>query len=295
MVFSLDADSDFFENIAKFRVARKMWAGIAKEKLGAQTERAMKLKIGIRTSGLSLQEQNPLNNAARVAFQILSCVMGGVNSIDASSIDEALGLPSFEARMYSLNTQHIIAHETNVPLVGDPMGGSYYLEWLTKTLETRTAEYMAEIERRGGIYECLDSGWFQAQMNENRSKVIRERGEGRRLVIGVDAFKYENGPINEAIGKTAYTPPSVEVREQTVAEVKAYKEGRDQQALKPALKKVYLAAKSGENIVRPVIDAVKAGMTLGEMVGVIRLGYGLSYDNLDQIDTPRVVREMLEE
>ncbi|MCK4579888.1 MAG: methylmalonyl-CoA mutase, partial [Dehalococcoidia bacterium] len=119
-VFSMDAESDFFETIAKFRATRRMWARIAKEKLGASTERAMSLRIGIRTSGLSLQTQKPLNNAARVTLQVLSCILGGVNSIDASSIDEAIGLPSREVRMFNLDTQHIITHEANVPLVADP-------------------------------------------------------------------------------------------------------------------------------------------------------------------------------
>jgi len=122
-VFSLDAESDFFETIAKFRAARIMWAKIAKERLGATTPRAMSLRIGIRTSGLSLQTQKPLNNAARVTLQILSCV------------DEAVGLPSHEARMFTLDTQHIITHEANVPLVADPLGGSYYVEWLTSKIE----------------------------------------------------------------------------------------------------------------------------------------------------------------
>ena len=295
MVFSLDADSDFFENIAKFRLARKMWARIAKEKLGARTERAMKLKIGIRTSGLSLQAQNPMNNAARVAFQILSCVMGGVNSLDASSIDEALGLPSYEARMFSLHTQHIIAHETNVPLVGDPLGGSYYLEWLTRKLETETERYLHDIEERGGIFKCLDTGWLGSKMFENRLKVLQEKRDGKRLVIGVNAFPYEEGPINEAIRQSTCHAPSAEVRRQTIAEVRQFKESRNQQALKQDMGVVYRAAKGGGNLLRPVIEAVKTGMTLGEMVGIIRLGYGLPYDNLEQIDMPGVVSEMLKE
>ena len=129
MICSLDAESDFFETIAKFRAIRRMWARIARDELGATTKKAQMLKIGIRTSGLSLQWQKPLNNAARVTLQILSCVLGGVGSIDASSIDEAVGLPSYEARMFNLDTQHIITHEANVPLVADPLGGSYYLEY----------------------------------------------------------------------------------------------------------------------------------------------------------------------
>lgn len=134
MVVAMDAESDFFESIAKFRAARRMWAKIAKERFGAKKASTMKLKIGIRTSGLSLQANKPLNNAARVTIQTLAGVLGGVNSIDACSIDEALGLPSHEARMFTLDMQHILAHEADIPLTADPLGGSYYLEWLTDKL-----------------------------------------------------------------------------------------------------------------------------------------------------------------
>lgn len=293
MVFSLDADSDFFETIAKFRAARRMWARIAKEKLGATTERAMKLKIGIRTSGLSLQIQNPLNNAARITLQILSCVLGGVNSLDSSCIDEAIGLPSFEARMFSLNAQHIVTHEANIPLVADPLGGSYYLEWLTNKLEVSVTAYMAEMEANGGIFECLENDWLKGKMLENRRIVQKERQEGKRLIVGVDSFRHPEGPINEAIINSAYKAPSIDLREKVLAELKQFKESRDTEKLKNALKVLYMASKQGENVVRPVIDAIKTGMTIGEMVGVIRLGYGLPYDNLNQIDTPKHVKAML--
>ncbi|ACL05854.1 Methylmalonyl-CoA mutase, large subunit [Desulfatibacillum aliphaticivorans] len=295
MVFSMDADSDFFETIAKFRVARRMWARIAKEKLGAQTERAMKLKIGIRTSGLSLQEQNPLNNAARITLQILNCVFGGVNSLDSSCMDEALGLPSFEARMFSLNAQHIVTHEANIPMVADPLGGSYYLEWLTNKIESDVTAYMAEMEANGGIFECMENDWLKGKMLENRRKVQKERQDGKRLIVGVDAFKHPEGPINQAIIDSAYHAPPLDVRMKVLAELKEFRESRDPEKLKSGLMGVYLASKHGENVVRPIIDAIKAGMTLGEMVGVIRLGYSLPYDNLNQIDTPEYVKVMLKE
>ncbi len=178
MVFSLDAESDFFETIAKFRLARKMWAKIAREKLGATTDRAMQLKIGIRTSGLSLTHQKPLNNAARVTLQILSCVLGGVNSLDASSIDEAVGLPSQEARIFNLDAQHIITHEANVPLVADPLGGSYYLEWLTSQDGTGS-ERIPRGNRGAGRHLRLP----RIGMAQRRHGVLPRRGavrEGRR-------------------------------------------------------------------------------------------------------------------
>jgi methylmalonyl-CoA mutase N-terminal domain/subunit len=294
MVFSLDAESDFFETIAKFRAARKMWAKIAREKLGAKTKRAMQLKIGIRTSGLSLQSQKPLNNAARVTLQILSCILGGVNSLDASSIDEATGLPSYEARLFNLDTQHIITHEANVPLVADPLGGSYYLEWLTSKLEKEVNRYLDEIEARGGIFECLESGWLNGVMEANRLKVQREKAEGKRLIVGVNAFQVEGeeGPINKAIQDVAYKVPSVALREKRVREVKEFKESRNQRALKRSLKEIYRATKEGRNVTRPIIEAAKTGVTLGEVTGVIRLGYGIPYDPFEQTEMPSFVRQL---
>jgi methylmalonyl-CoA mutase N-terminal domain/subunit len=297
MVFSLDAESDFFETIAKFRAARKMWAKIARDKLGAKTKRAMQLKIGIRTSGLSLQNQKPLNNAARVTLQILSCILGGVNSLDASSIDEATGLPSYEARLFNLDTQHIITHEANVPLVADPLGGSYYLEWLTSKLEKEVNRYLDEIEARGGIFACLESGWLNGVMEANRLKVQREKAEGKRLIVGVNAFQVEGeeGPINKAIQDVAYKVPSVALREERVREVKEFKESRNQRAVKRSLKEIYRATKEGRNVTRPIIEAAKTGVTLGEVTGVIRLGYGIPYDPFEEIETPAFVAQLVKE
>jgi methylmalonyl-CoA mutase N-terminal domain/subunit len=294
MVFALDAESDFFETIAKFRLARKMWAKIASEKLGAKTKRATQLKIGIRTSGLSLTSQKPLNNAARVTLQILSCVLGGVNSLDASSIDEAVGLPSLEARIFNLDTQHIITHEANIPLVADPLGGSYYLEWLTSHMESEVNKYLDEIEARGGIFACLESGWLNEVMEANRLKVQREKAECKRLIVGVNAFREEGeeGPVNTAIRDVAYKTPSVSMREDLVAEVKAFKAGRDMKRLIPLVMELYRATKEGRNTQRAVIEAAREGMTVGECVGVIRAGYGIQYDPLQEIEMPDFVREI---
>lgn len=297
MVFALDAESDFFETIAKFRAARKMWATIAKERFGATDKRSMQLKIGIRTSGLSLQWQKPLNNAARVTLEILSCVLGGVNSLDASSIDEAIGLPSLEARVFNLDTQHIITHEANVPLVADPLGGSYYVEWLTKKVETETYKYLEEVEDRGGIFECLESNWLNDIMEANRAKMQREEAEGKRLIIGVNAFREtgEDGPINSAIRDVAYKTPSEEQRREKVNEVKLFKEGRDQDAVKMAVEELYRATKEGRNLSPFIIEGFKGGMTTGEAVGVIRLGYRIPYDPFEQIGTPEIVRQSIRE
>ena len=292
-VFSMDAESDFFETIAKFRAARKMWAKIAKERLGATTPRAMSLRIGIRTSGLSLQAQKPLNNAARVTLQILSCILGGVNSLDASSIDEAVGLPSYEARMFNLDTQHIITHEANVPLTVDPLGGSYYVEWLTSKIEEEAYKLLEEIDGRGGMWECLESGWLKQQAEASRLKVQREKSTGKRLIVGVNAFQGEEGPINKAVRGTTYKVPSKQARLRAIRAIKQLRKRRDQQRIRDTLKELYQATRGGRNVVRPVIEAAKASATIGEVVGTIRMAYNYNYDPLAEINEPAFISELI--
>lgn len=288
-----DFESDFFESIAKFRAARRMWAKVARERFGAKKKSTMTLKIGIRTSGLSLQPSKPLNNAARITIQTLAGVLGGVNSIDACSMDEAIGLPSYEARMFTLDMQHIIAHEADVPLVADPLGGSYYVEWLTNELERQAEAYLAEVEQHGGIYACLESGWLRGIMEGDRLRCQREKAEGKRLIVGLNAFQGEGGPVNQAIADCAYTVPLDEIRQQRIAEVKAFRAGRNKETLFQAIRRLYQDTRSGANISRAVIDGGKAGMTIGEVCGVVRLAYGLEYDSVEMIPTPDYVAQAL--
>ncbi len=292
-VFAMDAESDFFETLCKFRATRRMWAKIAREKLGATTARAQSLRIGIRTSGLSLQTQKPLNNAARITLQILSCVLGGVNSLDASSMDEAIGLPSREARLFNLDAQHIITHEANVPLVADPLGGSYYVEWLTNKLEEEANAILRTIEDNGGMWACLESGFLRHMIDSSRMRVQAEINEGKRLIVGVNAFQGEEGPINKAVEDCAYKVPSRKMRLQTIAEIKRVRANRDQEKAKAAVLELYRATKEGRNVVRATIEASKAGVTVGETVGVIRMAYGYGYDPLNQIETPAFISELL--
>jgi len=269
-----------------------MWAKIAKEKLGATTARAQSLRIGIRTSGLSLQTQKPLNNAARVTLQILSCVLGGVNSVDASSIDEAIGLPSKEARTFNLDAQHIVTHEANVPLVADPLGGSYYVEWLTNQIEEGANEILRTIEENGGMWACLESGWLRQQIDSSRMRVQAEINEGKRLIVGVNAFEGEEGPINRAIEDCAYKVPSKKLRDRTIADIKKLRATRDQERVNATIKELYRATREGRNVVRATIEASKAGVTVGEVVGVIRMAYGYGYDPLNQIDAPAFIANL---
>ena len=293
VVVALDSEIDFFETICKFRAARRLWAEVARNRFGAKTKRAQLLKIGIRTSGLSLQKQKPLNNASRITMEIMASVLGGVNSLDASSFDEAIGLPSEEARMFNLDTQHIITHEAGIPLVADPLGGSYYVEALTNYIVEEVYKYLDEIEERGGIYECLESGWLNYVMEENRLRVQHEKENGERLIIGVNSFQGEEGPINNAISNCAYMPPTEEDRENRIKEVIEFKKSRDYSVLGPKFKTLYDVAKAKENVSEAIIDAVGDGMTMGEMVGIIRMAYGLGYDPFSMIETPDYIVDAL--
>ncbi len=292
-VIALDAESDFFETIAKFRAARRMWARIAKERLGATTPRAMSLRIGIRTSGLSLTAQKPLNNAARITLQVLSCVLGGVNSMDVCGMDEAIGILSNEARMFNIDTEHIITHEANIPLTADPLGGSYYLEWLTDKLEKETNKLLEEIDSRGGMWQCLESGWLNQQIEASRLKVQQEQSTGKRLIVGVNAFQGEDGPISKTIVGTAYKVPSRKARLNLIKEVKELRKNRDQQRVSDALKGLYQATREGRNVVPLAIETLKAYATYGELVGVIRMAYNYGYDPLVQISEPAFIRRLI--
>lgn len=295
LVCALDAESDFFETIAKFRAMRRMWAKIATEIFGAKTKRATTLKIGIRTSGLSLQAQKPFNNASRVTLEILSAVLGGVNSLDASSIDEAIGLPSYEARIFNLDTQHIITHEANVPLTADPLGGSYYVEWLTDKVEKEAKAYLDEIEVQGGIWNALETDWLNNVMEKDRLMIQREKASGERLIVGVNSFQGEEGPINKAVKNVAYKVPDEKARQERVDEVKTFRASRDYDLVKATMKKLYLDTKENNNVSRATIDAIKAGVTVGEWTGIVRLAYDLNYDPMGVLEAPDYVKDALKE
>lgn len=295
MVFALDSDSDFFETIAKYRAARRMWAKIAKERYGAEKRSTMALKLGLRTSGFSLQAQRPLANCARITLQILESVLAGVNSIDACSIDEATGLPSNEARQFSLDAHNVIIHEANIPLAADPLGGSYYLEWLTNKIEEEANAYIKDIEARGGWLECLNNGYLRSVLENDRLTQQREKAEGKRLIVGLNSFPGDEGAINKAIVTESTPAPTIEQRKKWIDDYKEFCAGRDMTALAEGMRKLYLDTRNGENIQRAAIDAVRIGLTVGEFSGIVRMGYGLDYDYYGMIETPKHVMEALKD
>jgi methylmalonyl-CoA mutase N-terminal domain/subunit len=188
---------------------------------------------------------------------------------------------------------HIITHEANVPLVADPLGGSYYVEWLTSKLEEETNQILREIEANGGMWKCLESGFLRQMIDSSRMRVQAEINENKRLIVGVNAFQGEEGPINKAIENCAYKVPSKQMRLQTIADIKRVRATRDPEKTKAAVMELYNATKEGRNVVRATIEASKAGVTVGETVGIIRMAYGYGYDPLNQISTPDFIDSLL--
>ncbi|HEX77553.1 MAG TPA: methylmalonyl-CoA mutase [Dehalococcoidia bacterium] len=292
MVFSTSAESDFFETACKFRALRRMWARIAKERLGATKPDSMKCRIAIRTAANSMYPQKPINNTARVAYQILGAVLGGVQSIDPSGIDEVFGEPSPESRIFELDIQHIIAHELNVPLVADPLAGSYYVEWLTKRIEEGTWKILNEIDAQGGMWAALKSGWLKQQFDIPTINLYKEIEEGKRLIVGVNSFKGEDGAISRAIIDSAYKVPADPKRFGAIDKVKRLRATRDERKVVDSLNELYRATRDGENIVRPAIEAAKAYATVGEMVGAIRMASGYCYDPYEMVQTPPFMKHL---
>jgi len=286
MVFSMSAESDFFETITKFRATRRLWARMARERLGATTPRTMACRIGIRTAGNSIYAQKPLNNTARITLQVLAAVLGGVQAIDPSGIDETFGLPSEESRIFELDLQHIIAHEGNVPLTADPLGGSYYVEWLTTKLETEATTLLDEIARLGGMWKCLESGWLRQQFDRTTTEIQGEISDGKRLIVGVNAFQGQDGAISRAIVDGAYKVPPDEKRFGAIDRVRQLRRTRDHDAVTRRLRDLADAVREQRNVLRPAIEATKAYATLGEMVGTIRMAQGLSFDPYERIAAP---------
>jgi methylmalonyl-CoA mutase N-terminal domain/subunit len=292
MVFSMSAESDFFETIAKFRATRRLWARMARERLGATTARNMACRIGIRTAGNSIYPQKPLNNTARVTLQVLAAVLGGVQAIDPSGIDETFGLPSEESRIFELDLQHIIAHESNVPLTADPLGGSYYVEWLTTKLETEATKLLDEIDRLGGMWKCLESGWLRQQFDRTTTEIQGEINDSKRLIVGANAFHGADGAISRAIVDGAYKVPPDEKRFGAIDRVRQLRQARDQDAVTRRLRDLADAVREQRNVLRPAIEATKAYATLGEMVGTIRMAHGLSFDPYKRIAAPEFLEHV---
>lgn len=267
--FFFNSHLDFFEEIAKYRAARRIWARRMREKYGAERERSWKLRFHTQTAGCTLTAQQPEVNIARTAFQALAGVLGGTQSLHTNAMDETLGLPTEKAAKIALRTQQLLAYETGVANVVDPLGGSYYIESLTDTLEEKAEEIFQEIDSYGGVIEAIQDGYFQRQISRASYQYQQKVDDENRIIVGVNAFRNEEEepeiPVLE-IGK--------KVEEAQVKSLHDLRNDRDQQAVENALTSLREACRNGENTMPYLIRAAEQYATLGEITETMKSVFG---------------------
>ena len=266
--FFFNAHNDFFEEIAKYRAARRIWARDMKYKYGAKDPRSMTLRFHTQTAGCSLTAQQPEINIVRVAIQAMAGVLGGTQSLHTDSMDEALALPSEKAVQIALRTQQIIAHESGVANVADPLGGSYYLEWLTDDMERQSRDYFDRIESLGGVVSAIEKGFFQKEIAAAAYKYQQEIDHNERTVVGVNEFT-SNEPVEIPILEM-----DPEGFERQCRRLKNLRSSRDKARHEASLTAIEKAAEGEENLMPHFIEAAKAKATLGEMCDVLRGVFG---------------------
>ncbi|MEC8217066.1 MAG: methylmalonyl-CoA mutase family protein [Candidatus Thermoplasmatota archaeon] len=266
--FFFNAHNDFFEEIAKYRAARRIWARDMKYKYGAKDPRSMTLRFHTQTAGCSLTAQQPEINIVRVAIQAMAGVLGGTQSLHTDSMDEALALPSEKAVQIALRTQQIIAHESGVANVADPLGGSYYLEWLTDDMERQSRDYFDRIESLGGVVSAIEKGFFQKEIAAAAYKYQQEIDNNERTVVGVNEFT-SNEPVEIPILEM-----DPEGFERQCRRLKNLRSSRDKARHEASLTAIEKAAEGEENLMPHFIEAAKAKATLGEMCDVLRGVFG---------------------
>lgn len=270
MSFFWNAHNDFFEEIAKFRAARTLWATIVRDEFGSSDPRSHMLRFHTQTGGSTLTAQEPENNVVRVTLQALAAVLGGTQSLHTNGADEALGLPTAHAARVALRTQQIIAYESGVADVVDPVGGSYYVEALTAELITRANGIIAQIDAMGGAVAAVENGWMQDQIGESSYRAQQAIERGDEVVVAVNKFaETQADAVEIPIQRIA---PGVE-REQ-VARLRAFRAARDNAAVRALLADVRAAAEGTQNLMPAFIEAVDAGATLGEICDVLRAVFG---------------------
>ncbi len=271
--FFWDSHINFFEEIAKFRAARRMWAKIMKEWFGAKKPRSWWMRFHTQTAGVSLTAQQPWLNIVRTAYEALAAVLGGTQSLHTNSFDEPFRVPSEFAAKIALRTQQILAYETGVADTIDPCGGSYYVEWLTDEIEERAWKYIDRIERMGGMLEAVKKGYPQREITETSYKFQRDVEERRKFIVGVNIF------VDEEVEEIRKVPllefDQEEIEERQKKRVKWVREHRDQERWKRSLDELRRAAERGENIMPYVLKAAKAYATLGEIMNTLKEVYGV--------------------
>ncbi len=267
--FFWDVHNDFFEEIAKFRAARRIWARHMRDNYAAQNPESWRLRTHAQTAGVSLMAQQPENNVTRVAYQGLAAVLGGTQSLHTNALDETLALPTEKAVRIALRTQQILAYETGVPNVVDPLAGSYYIEWLTDKMEEDAEAIFAEIDGLGGVVRGIEEGYFQRNIALSARRYQRELEGGERLIVGVNAFTEGNAESDIEILRIG-----PEIAKKQHARLAKLRESRDSDAVERSLKRLEQAALNEENVVEPMLDAVRSYATLGEIRGALERVYG---------------------
>ncbi len=267
--FFFDIHNDFFEEIAKLRAARRIWARVLRDKFGARDPKSWMLRFHSQTAGVTLTAQQPMNNVARVAYQALAAVLGGTQSLHTNSMDETLALPSEEAVQVALRTQQILAYETGIPNVMDPLGGSYYVEALTDQLERDAMSLFAQIEEQGGVVKGLEDGWFQRKIAEAASRHQWEIEQRRRLVVGVNEFATDDEEITIPLLKVGMDAEN-EQREAMAA----MRSTRDNAAVQANLDALRAGASGSQNLVPLILDCARSYATLYEIRAALEDVFG---------------------
>jgi methylmalonyl-CoA mutase N-terminal domain/subunit len=266
MSFFWNAHNNFFEEIAKFRAARELWATIVRHEFGAASPKSWLMRFHTQTGGSTLTAQEPENNVVRVTLQALAAVLGGTQSLHTNSADEALALPTQAAAKLALRTQQIIAYESGVPDTADPLAGSYFIERLTEDLAAKAREIMTEVDKRGGAVQAIESGWMPGQIADSAYRAQAKLEKGESIVVGVNKFAEAGaGGVQPPLQRI---DPAIE-REQK-ARLVAFRTRRDGAAAASKLASVKRAAASGAPLMPEFIEAVDAGCTLGEVADALR-------------------------
>lgn len=266
--FFFNAHNDLFEEVAKFRAARRLWAKIMKERFGAKNPRSMMLRFHTQTAGSTLTAQQPDNNIIRVTIQTLAAVMGGTQSLHTNSRDEALALPTEESVRIALRTQQIVAYESGVVDVVDPLAGSYYVESLTDELEKKALEYIKKIDEMGGAPAAMENGYIQREIQNSAYAYQKEVESKRKIIVGVNMFQIEEEPPKNLL---KVDPKVGELQKQKLERLR---KERDNQKVHETLEALRKACEDTENVMPYILDAVKAYATLGEICGVMREVFG---------------------
>ena len=274
--FFFNAHLDFLEEIAKFRAARRLWAKIMKERFGAKSPKSLMLRFHTQTAGCTLTAQQPQNNIIRVTLQALSAVLGGTQSLHTNSMDEAFSLPSEEAVQVAVRTQQVIANESGVANTVDPMGGSFCVERLTGEIEAGAQAYIDEIDKMGGAVSAIERGYIQQEIQDSAYAYQKAVEAGEQIVVGLNKFRDEEDPPRNLLR----VDPGV--MEYQVARLKQLKAERDHLSVSAAIEKVKACAQGNDNLIPPIMEAVKRYATLGEICNTLREVFG-EYSGVDTV------------